>query len=143
MTTDAVDEALLLALRENARLSVADLARRLGRSRTTIQSRLTRLEQRGVIVGYAVRLAAEHEQRMVRAHLMLMVAPKALRSVENALKHHAGVRSLHAVSGRYDLIAVVAAPDVTQLDRLIDEIGALPGVERTTSSIILSTKFER
>jgi DNA-binding Lrp family transcriptional regulator len=118
-------------------------AAREGGTGSAIQSRLARLEQRGVIAGYAVRLAPEQEARLVRAHLMLMVAPKALRGVENALRHRPAVRSLHAVSGRYDLIAVVAAPDVAELDRLIDEIGALPGVERTTSSIILSTKFER
>jgi DNA-binding Lrp family transcriptional regulator len=143
MMMDAVDQALLLALRENARMPVSELARRLGRSRTTVQSRIARLERSGVISGYALRLAAEHTQAQVRAHLMLMVAPKGLRSVESALRRRPELLSLHAVSGRYDLIAVVAAPGVTELDRLIDEIGALEGVERTTSSIILSTKFER
>lgn len=57
MQLDEIDQALLAALRENARESTADLARRVGRSRTTVQGRLERLERRGVIQGYALRLA--------------------------------------------------------------------------------------
>jgi len=41
------------------------------------------------------------------------------------------------------MIAAVAAPNVGEMDALIDEIGALRGVERTNSSIVLATKFDR
>jgi DNA-binding Lrp family transcriptional regulator len=53
------------------------------------------------------------------------------------------LRALHSVSGSYDLIAVGAVPTVNDMDVLTDRIGAIEGVERTASSIILSTKFER
>jgi len=53
------------------------------------------------------------------------------------------VRVLHSVSGDIDLIAVAATASVAEMDGVIDRIGALDGVERTTSSILLSTKFER
>jgi DNA-binding Lrp family transcriptional regulator len=53
------------------------------------------------------------------------------------------VRSLQSVSGPFDLIAVAVAPSVREMDDLIDAIGNLDGVERTTSSIVLSTKFDR
>jgi DNA-binding Lrp family transcriptional regulator len=53
------------------------------------------------------------------------------------------LRALHSVAGAFDLLAVVEAEDVPSLDAAIDRIGALDGVERTQSSIILSTKFER
>jgi len=65
---DAIDEKLLLALRENARASTAKLARLVGRSRTSVQTRIERLEKDGVIVGYGVRLAPEHDLGAVRAH---------------------------------------------------------------------------
>jgi DNA-binding Lrp family transcriptional regulator len=48
---DSIDERLLLALRENGRASTAQLARLVGRSRTSVQSRIERLEKQGVIVG--------------------------------------------------------------------------------------------
>ena len=140
---DPIDEKLLLALRDNARASTARLARLVGRSRTSVQSRLERLEREGVIVGYSVRVAPEHELGAVRAHVMIKVGPKEARTVTAALKAIPQVRVLHSVSGDVDLIAVAATASVAEMDEVIDRIGALDGVERTTSSIILSTKFER
>jgi DNA-binding Lrp family transcriptional regulator len=140
---DAIDEKLLSALRDNARASTARLARLVGRSRTSVQSRLDRLEREGVIVGYSVRMAPEHELAAVRAHVMIKVGPKEARAVTAALKAIPQVRVLHSVSGDVDLIAVAATASVAEMDEVIDRIGALDGVERTTSSIILSTKFER
>ena len=140
---DAIDERLILALRENGRASTAQLARLVGRSRTSVQSRIERLERQGVIVGYQVRLAPEHGLGAVRAHVMIKVGPKETRSVAAALRAIAQVRILHSVSGDVDMIAVAATASVTEMDEVIDRIGALDGVERTTSSIILSTKFER
>jgi DNA-binding Lrp family transcriptional regulator len=143
MTIDAIDQKLIAALRENGRASTADLARRVGRSRTTVQSRIERLERDGVIVGYAARLAPDHEHGAVRAQVMTKIGPKEARAVEAALRAIAEVRLLHSVSGDYDMIAVAATATVAQMDEVIDRIGQLPGVERTTSSIILSTKFDR
>ncbi len=140
---DHIDEKLLLALREDARASVADLARAVGRSRTSVQSRIERLEKQGVILGYGVRLASDHGVGAVRAHVMIKVGPKEARAVTAALRGIAQVQILHSVSGDVDLIAVAAAQSVAEMDLVIDRIGALDGVERTTSSIILSTKFER
>ena len=90
-----------------------------------------------------MRLAPEHEAGAVRAHVMIKVGAKETRAVAAALRAIAQVRVLHSVSGEVDLIAVAATPSVAEMDQVIDRIGALEGVERTTSSIILSTKFER
>ncbi len=140
---DEIDEKLISALRENARASTAELARMVGRSRTSVQSRIDRLEKQGVIVGYGVRLAPEHAQGAIRAHVMIKAGAKETRAVSAALRAIPQVRLLHSVSGEVDLIAVAAASSVAEMDQVIDRIGALDGVERTTSSIILSTKFER
>lgn len=140
---DAIDQRLIAALRENGRASTAELARLVGRSRTSVQSRIDRLERQRVIVGYCVQLAREHDLGSVRAHVMIKVGPKEVRGVSAALRAIAQVRVLHSVSGEVDLIVVAAAASVAEMDEVIDRIGALDGVERTTSSIILSTKFER
>jgi DNA-binding Lrp family transcriptional regulator len=140
---DAIDEKLLSALRENGRASTAMLARLVGRSRTSVQSRIERMEKQGIIVGYGVRLAPEHAAGAVRAHVMIKVGPKETRVVSTALREIPQVRMLHSVSGEVDLIAVAVTASVAEMDQVIDRIGALDGVERTTSSIILSTKFER
>ena len=142
MTSDA-DRALIALLREDARASTAELARRMGVSRTTVQSRLERLERSGVIAGYSVKLSADYEKNLVRAHILVTALPKLSASVETVLRRIPEVRTLHSVSGSFDMIIVVEAPSVRDLDILIDRIGALEGVERTLSSIILSTRIDR
>lgn len=143
MPTTPADEALLSLLREDARASTADLARRLGLSRTTVQNRIARLETQGVIRGYTVRIDDEHERQRIRAHILLTVRPKQAAAVARALQAMPAVRVLYSISGGHDLIAIAATASVGEMDELTDAIGALDGVERTTSSIILSTKFER
>lgn len=143
MKTSPSDEQLLSLLREDARASTAQIARRLGLSRTTVQSRIDRLEQQGVIRGYTVRTHQDYEHGAIRAHIMITVLPKKMTSVVMALREIPEVRELHSVSGEYDLIALGVVRAVNDMDVLTDAIGAIEGVERTTSSIILSTKFER
>lgn len=140
---DDTDRALLALLRENARAPTAELARRLGLSRTTVQSRLQRLERTRAVAGYTVVVPDEAEAALVRAHVLVTVAPKRSAAIEGALRRIPEVRVLHSVSGPFDLIAIVAAPSIGELDALIDRIGALDGVERTTSAIVLSTRIQR
>lgn len=143
MKLTETDQQLLSLLRENARASTALIARRLGLSRTTVQSRIERLEREGVISGYTVRVHDDYERGHVRAHIMIAVHPKQMTSVVAALRAMPELRSLHSISGSHDLIAIGAVPAVSDMDVLTDRIGAIDGVERTTSSIVLSTKFER
>lgn len=140
---DDLDDHLLTRLRDNARAPVAELARALGLSRTTVQSRLARLERSGVIAGYAVKLAGAYEAARVQAYVMLTIEPKQAAAVSAALKRMPGVRRLESVSGPFDMIVTIDAGGVAEMDAVIDEIGAVKGVERTNSSLVLSTKFDR
>ncbi|MGA0599688.1 Lrp/AsnC family transcriptional regulator [Caulobacter sp. KR2-114] len=140
---DEIDQKLLAKLRENARLPAAELARDLGLSRTTVQSRIDRLERSGVVTGYTVRLSEAHERGLIRAYVMLTVGPKQAASVVAAARRMPAVRRLQSVSGPFDLIAEAATESAAEMDALIDALGALEGVERTTSSIVLSSKIDR
>ena len=142
-TLDPTDTALLALLRENARAPTAELARRLGLSRTTVQSRIERLQRRQVIQGYTVVVPDALEAGLVRAHVMITLAPKRSAAIEVALRKIAELRVLHSVSGPFDLIAIVAAASIGELDALIDRIGGLDGVERTTTAVLLSTRIQR
>jgi DNA-binding Lrp family transcriptional regulator len=143
MTTDITDRRLIALLREHGRMPVADLSRRIGLSRTTIQSRLERLERQGVRRGYTVLLSDEYERGLIRAHVSLMVAPKSLAAVEAGLRRLHEVRQLYSVSGGVDMIALCEAETVAEMDRVIDRIGMVEGVQRTTSAILLSTRISR
>jgi DNA-binding Lrp family transcriptional regulator len=140
---DKLDHLLVAKLREDARAPVSELARALGVSRTTIQSRITRLERLKVITGYSVRVAESFEKDQIHAYVMITVGPKRAATVSAEIKRMPAVRLLQSVSGVFDMIALAVAPSVREMDDLIDAIGNLEGVERTTSSVVLSTKFDR
>ncbi|CAM5785621.1 Lrp/AsnC family transcriptional regulator [Rhizobacter fulvus] len=140
---DPTDVALLALLRDDARAPTAELARKLKLSRTTVQSRMERLQRQQVIAGYTVVVPDELEADLVRAHVLITLAPKRSGAIEVALRKIPEVRVLHSVSGPFDLIAIVAAASIGELDALIDRIGGLDGVERTTSAIVLSTRIQR
>ena len=143
MKPSPADEALLSLLREDARMPTAAIARRLNLSRTTVQSRMERLERAGVIAGYTVRVSDDHELERIRALIMITVFPKQAPAVVEALRQMPGVRALHSVNGAWDLVAMAIVATIGEMDALTDHIGALDGVERTTSTLLLSTKFQR
>lgn len=140
---DDLDRLLLSLLETDAREPTASLARKLGVSRTTVQDRIRRLEREGVVAGYTVRLGSRHQEERITAYVMLSVNPKLASRVVHALKALPELRRLHAVSGVYDLLAEISAESTRRIDEVLDTIGATPGIERTTSSIVLSTKLER
>lgn len=137
------DRELIELLRLNAREPVASLARKLKVSRTTVQDRLRRLEDTKVIEGYALKLAEGAAAGGIRAFVTIEVEPRRTQDVTRSLAKLPQVVSLHTVSGKFDLIAVVAAPDADGLDGVLDRMGEVPGVTGTELAIILSTKLDR
>jgi DNA-binding Lrp family transcriptional regulator len=142
-TTDDTDRTLIGLLRENARAPTAELGRRLGLARTTVQSRIEKLERMGVIAGYTVRTGDAYEAAQVRAQVMIAAPPRATPRIEAALRRMPEVRRLASIAGAFDLMAEVAAPSVAALDAAIDRIGAVEGVERTQSAVVLSLRIDR
>ena len=143
MIIDGKDKKLISLLQQNSRESTAKLARILGLSRTTVTNRIDRLEKRGVIKGYTVQLSEEYESAQIQAHVMISCDPKSGATIVSNLKKNPAIRELHAVNGIFEMLAIVNAQSTQDLDTVLDEIGNTKGVSKTTSSIILSTKFSR
>lgn len=137
------DQRLIALLRQNARTSVTDLARVLHLSRSTVQNRIARLEASGVIKGYSVEVGGEYTANQVEAHVSIKVHQKLTARTNTALEQIPNVAQLYAVSGDYDLLAIVQAQSLEELSAVLDEIGNLEGVERTNSAVVLETKFRR
>ncbi|MGB0906490.1 MAG: Lrp/AsnC family transcriptional regulator [Maricaulaceae bacterium] len=137
------DQQLLGALRANARATTTALAETLGVSRSTVQKRLERLEGEGVIAGYTVQLSSAYLDQEIKAHVTITVEPRATDAIITKMETINAVRAVYSVSGPYDLIVEVAAMSVTALDSVIDSLIAIDGVERTVSSVILSTRLKR
>ena len=140
---DAQDRRLIALLREDARQPITSLAQALGLSRASVYARMDRLERDGVIAGYTVRLGADYDERLIRAQIMLKVAPRLTQALERKLMQMAELITLHAISGEYDMIVLVEAEGVSALNDVVDRIGVLDGVEKTTTSILMATKVVR
>ena len=138
-----LDSRLIQLLRQNARMSNSELARRLGVSRSTVQTRIERLEQTGTILGYTLKLNPERDRRSVQAHVSISVAPKLQAAVERHLLKLHGIETLYSTSGAEDLIAIAQADGMAELDKLLDAIRDTDGVLDTRSVIILSTRTPR
>ena len=142
-TPDTLDRRLLALLQANARSSAADLARQLGVARTTVLARLTRLERSGVIVGYTVRLGHDEADRGVEAYVGITTQPKSGALLAQRLAALPELRQLSSVSGEFDYLALLHADTPARLDVLLDEIGAIDGVIKTTTSIVLARRIDR
>lgn len=143
MPRDQTDRDLIALLQANARESAAHLARRLGIARTTVLARIARLEREGEIVGYTVRLGADVADRGVQAYVGITIEPKSARDVVQRLSRMPELRQLCSVSGEFDYIALLRAESTVRLDALLDEIGEIGGVQKTTTSIVLAMRVDR
>lgn len=143
MPKDTLDRDLITLLQANARESTANLARKLGVARTTVVARLARLERSGVIVGYTVRLGLDDARPRVQAQVGIVLSPKSSRDVIGRLRKIPELLRLVSVSGEFDYIATLRADTTARLDALLDEIGAIDGVTRTTTSVVLAVRIDR
>lgn len=140
---DATDRALIALLQANARDSAANLARKLGIARTTVLARLARLERDRVLVGYTAVLGQDMQDASLQAYVGITVQPRAGRGVELRLSKMPELRQLSTVAGEFDYIAVLRAESAARLDALLDEIGGVDGVTRTTTSVVLARRIDR
>ncbi|MFJ4292513.1 Lrp/AsnC family transcriptional regulator [Cupriavidus sp. NPDC089707] len=140
---DLTDRHLLSLLQANARESAANLARQLGIARTTVVARIARLERSGVIAGYGVRLGQKMEENVILAYCGLSVQPKAAPAILRALQRLPEIEEVNSVSGPVDYLVAIRCDTHDRLDRLLDEIGMLDGVNHTTTSIVLARKLDR
>lgn len=136
-----LDKRLLALLSRNARQSTSELSRILNVSRSTVQGRIKRLEQTGIITGYTTKFGKDFEKQLVTAQVQIKLFQKLTAATVKALRQMPQVKELYAVSGDYDMIAIVRAESMEELSQLLDAIGLLQGIERTNSSVILETKF--
>lgn len=140
---DTLDRQILGQLAADARMSVTQLARTLGLARSTVQARLERLESTGVIAGYAVKLGAEVARNRIRATVLLSIEPRAQPAILTRLKALPPVEAAHTTSGRFDMLLQIATATTADLDEVLDQIGAIPGVKSSESLIHLSTRIDR
>jgi DNA-binding Lrp family transcriptional regulator len=136
---DDLDQQLLAALRADGREPVATLARRLGVTRATVNSRLDRLVQSGTVLGFTVRVREENDPRSVRAISLIEVEGRSTDDVIKKLRGFPEIHSLHTTNGGWDLVAEVRTRSLGNFDRVLGQIRAVDGVVNSETSLLLSS----
>ncbi|WP_417806643.1 Lrp/AsnC family transcriptional regulator [Thioclava sp.] len=140
---DELDQKILGLLSADARISLATMARRLRVARSTVQARLERLETNGVIAGYTVKLGEAAKAARLRATVLLEIDLRVQAAILQKLRTLPEIERIVTSSGRIDLMLQIAANSTPQLDKVLDVIGEIPGVQDSESLIHLTTKFDR
>ncbi|MBJ2150726.1 Lrp/AsnC family transcriptional regulator [Pseudomonas sp. GX19020] len=140
---DDLDRSLIGLLSADARISVATLARRLKVARSTIQARLERLENTGIIAGYTLKLGEAAREGRLRASVLVTIEPRGQAAILTRLKSIHEVEKVYTTSGRFDLLLQISCPNTQILDQVLDQIGAMTGVKSSESLIHLSTRIDR
>ena len=136
---DDTDRRLIGLLRNDARTSIASLAKALGVSRGTVQNRMARLAANGTIVGYTVRLKPDVEEQQIHAFMTVAVEGNQLDAVIRALRGEPAVTSLYSTNGRWDIVAELRAESLEGFDRVLGRIRLIEGISQTETSLLLST----
>jgi DNA-binding Lrp family transcriptional regulator len=136
---DALDAKLLLLLTDAPRLGVLECARRLGVARGTVQARLDRLTEQGVLGGFPPEVDMAAIGYGLTAFAVIEIAQGSRVEVAAALAAIDQVCEAHATTGQGDLFVRMVARDHEDLQRVIDQVVGLPGVRRTNTSLALTT----
>lgn len=136
---DQLDAKLLLLLTDEPRLGVLECSRRLGVARGTVQARMDRLEQRGVLNGFPPEVDLTAMGYGLTAFAVLEIAQGRRAEVAARLEAIDEVCEVHATTGEGDLLVRMVAKSNADLQRVIDEVVDVQWVSRTSTSIALST----
>ncbi|WP_177154551.1 MULTISPECIES: Lrp/AsnC family transcriptional regulator [Actinosynnema] len=140
---DAVDRQIIAALRENGRATYADLGRKVGLSASAVHERVGKLEASGVIVGYHAVVDPSSVGLGVTALISIHPTDTADdNEVALSLAELIEVESCYRVAGDESFIVKVRVPTVDELERSLGALRKIPGVARTRTTVVLSTRFE-
>jgi DNA-binding Lrp family transcriptional regulator len=134
---DVTDARLLLALVSQPRASAVTLAGETGLSRNTVQARLARLEEQGVLDSLERQIPPAALGYPLTAYIMIQVTQRCLDDVGAALAGIPEVLQVVGISGQTDLLVHTVAADANDLYRIAGQILAIPGVERTDTALVM------
>ena len=136
---DETDRRLIALLRTDGRAPVTTLARQLGVSRATVNSRLDRLIESGKVLGFSVRVKDDHGDGDVRAISLIEVEGRTTNEVIKALRGLPEIQSLHTTNGGWDLVAEIRCESLLEFDRVLGRIRAVDGVINSETSLLLNS----
>ncbi|HBZ43245.1 MAG TPA: proline dehydrogenase transcriptional activator [Maritimibacter sp.] len=144
---DTIDRKILSALTENARLSMVDLARKVGLSKTPVAARVRALEEKGVIRGYRAILSPEKLGLQHVAYVEVRLSDTrqaALARFNDAARAVPEIEECYMIAGGFDYLIKVRSQDIVDYRRVLGEtISSLPHVSATSTYIAMEAVVEQ
>jgi DNA-binding Lrp family transcriptional regulator len=135
---DDLDRRLITCLRADSRTPAQALAKTLKVSRGTIQNRIARLTDRGVIQGFTIRTRPEMESQRVRAMMCIAIEGERSARVIKALQGFPQVAAIHTTNGRWDLVVELDTAALEEFSQTLDGVRQIEGIASTETSLLLA-----
>ena len=140
------DLKILEVLKQNAKLTIKQIAKKAGMPATTVYNRIKRMEKSGVIKSYTVTLNSKKMGKNVSAYILITVDYKLLKEIKTTqhelakkFRMHKFVEEVDMITGTHDIILRIAVNDMDQLDEFVTRyLRNVDGVEKTQTMVILS-----
>ena len=143
MAFDTLDRHILSLLQENCKLSLSKIGERVGLSAPSVVERIKKLEESGIIRGYTAVLDARKLGKDITAFIGVSIShPKMIGAFEKEIDRFEEVQECHHVTGGHTLLLKVKTDNTSGLEDLIRQIRSIDGVERTETTVVLSTHTE-
>ncbi|KEO56654.1 Lrp/AsnC family transcriptional regulator [Thioclava indica] len=146
MQVDAIDRKIIHELQQNARISVTDLARRVGLSKTPVAARIKALEEGGLIAGYRAMLSPI---KLGLSHVTYVevrlsdTREAALTRFNTAVRAVPEIEECYMIAGGFDYLLKVRTRNIAEYRRVMgDQISALPHVHATSSYVAMEAVVE-
>ncbi len=138
---DQLDARLIALLRDEPRIGLMEVARRLQVARGTVQARLAKLTERGVVRGFGPELDPHRMGYPLMAFVFLQITQGRLQDAVGVLEEVPEVLEATATSGPSDLLCRVVARDTEHLQDIVNRLLSNPAIRRSTSYIALSEQI--
>lgn len=135
---DELDRALLRLLAAEGRLTMAELGRRVGLSRTAALARVRRLEDHGLIRGYHADVRLPEHAGAHAARIGIVVRTPDIAAYVRRLAGLPEVQEVETVAGEYDLLVRIHAGSAARLDEILDRINSWRETSKTTTWVVLT-----
>jgi len=138
---DSKNQSIISLLQKDGRMSVKDIAKAMGLTRTTVTKRMERLEASGVITGYSAVVRKDFFDKKIRGWVMINTIPNLEEAAISAMKMIPEVSRIYTTNGRWDLAVAIWAADLESFDAALTKIRQVDGIESTETNLLLSSRI--
>ncbi|MEM0367794.1 MAG: HTH-type transcriptional regulator LysM [Candidatus Nitrosocaldus sp.] len=132
---DSIDERIISILKEDSRRAYVDIAKAVGLSESAVRRRIKHLLDSGIIKRFTVELGMSNRTSAIT---LISVKPSVdTARVSERLKALRGVEVVYEITGQYDIAAIISAQSIGEINKCIDDVRRIDGVDDTNTVIIL------